>query len=273
MRYKDFNFSWVGWRGERVPVEKRFVFEAYFIVRWILLCAVLALAACAGTETISTEPVATMTPAIPPSTPSSADVRAIESTTTSSTTTGADDYRIGPQDLLELQVFAVDALNRTVRVNSRGFISLPLIGLVQAAGLTSEQLETSLAEKLAEKYLQNPQVSVFIKEYTSQRVTVEGAVKKPGIYPLRGRTSLLQTLAAAEGLTTVADPNGVRVFRTDPKTGNRATLEFDLEKIRAGEARDPTVQNDDIVQVGESQGKSVAKELIEFILPFRVLTY
>jgi polysaccharide export outer membrane protein len=160
-----------------------------------------------------------------------------------------------------------------VRVNSRGFISLPLIGLVQAAGLTSEQLETSLAEKLAEKYLQNPQVSVFIKEYTSQRVTVEGAVKKPGIYPLRGRTSLLQTLAAAEGLTTVADPNGVRVFRTDPKTGNRATLEFDLEKIRAGEARDPTVQNDDIVQVGESQGKSVAKELIEFILPFRVLTY
>lgn len=236
-----------------------------------MLCAVLALVACASTETTSAESVAAVTPTTPASTPSSADAGAIA--LAPSLATGSDDYRIGPQDLLELQVFAVEALNRTVRVNSRGFVSLPLIGLVQAAGLTSEQLEASLAEKLAEKYLQNPQVSVFIKEYTSQRVTVEGAVKKPGIYPLRGRTSLLQTLATAEGLTTVADPNGVKVFRTDPRTGNRATLEFDLEKIRAGEARDPAVQNDDIVQVGESRGKSVAKELIEFILPFRVLTY
>jgi len=236
-----------------------------------MLCAVLALVACSSTEMTSAEAVAAVTPTTPASTPSSAGAGAIA--LASSIATGSDDYRIGPQDLLELQVFAVEALNRTVRVNSRGFVSLPLIGLVQAAGLTSEQLEASLADRLAEKYLQNPQVSVFIKEYTSQRVTVEGAVKKPGIYPLRGRTSLLQTLATAEGLTTVADPNGVRVFRTDPRTGNRATLEFDLEKIRAGEARDPAVQNDDIVQVGESRGKSVAKELIEFILPFRVLTY
>ncbi len=111
-----------------------------------------------------------------------------------------EDYRIGSQDLLELQVFGIDALNRTVRVNSRGFISLPLVGLVQAAGLTSEELEEALAAKLAQDYLQNPQVSVFIKEFTSQRVTVEGAVKKPGVYPLKGRTSLLQTLATAERL-------------------------------------------------------------------------
>lgn len=182
-----------------------------------------------------------------------------------------EDYRIGSQDLLELQVFGVADLNRTVRVNSRGFISLPLIGMVQAAGLTSEQLETSLAKKLAKNYLQNPQVSLFIKEYTSQRVTVEGAVKKPGVYPLKGRTTLLQALATAEGLTSVADANGVKVFRTDPQTGNRTTLVFDLEKIRLGELRDPDVRNDDIVQVGESTGKSVAKQLIEFVLPFGLL--
>lgn len=184
----------------------------------------------------------------------------------------AEDYRIGPQDLLELQVFGVEALNRTVRVNSRGYISLPLVGLVPAAGLTSEQLEESLAAKLAQDYLQNPQVSVFIKEFISQRVTVEGEVKKPGVYPLKGRLTLLQVLATAEGLTTIADPNAVKVFRTDQLTGNRATLEFDLEKIRAGEIQNPVVQNDDIVQVGVSRGKSIAKELIEFILPFRALT-
>lgn len=184
----------------------------------------------------------------------------------------ADDYRIGAQDLLEIQVFGVTDINRTVRVNSRGLISVPLIGLVQAAGLTSEQLETALAERFSKDFLQNPQVSVFIKEYTSQRVTVEGAVKKPGIYPLKGRTTLLQVLATAEGLTSVADASGIKVFRADPQTGNRKTLVFDLEKVRLGELRDPDVRNDDIVQIGESQGKSVAKEIIEFILPFRYLS-
>ncbi|MFZ1324634.1 MAG: polysaccharide biosynthesis/export family protein [Candidatus Contendobacter sp.] len=183
----------------------------------------------------------------------------------------AEDYRIGPQDLLELQVFSVEALNRTVRVNSRGYVSLPLVGLVQAAGLTSEQLEESLSEKLSKEYLQNPQVSVFIKEFISQRVTVEGEVKKPGVYPLKGRLTLLQVLATAEGLTTVADPEAVKVFRTDQASGKRETLQFDLEKIRIGQVQDPAVRNDDIVQVGKSRGKAVAKELIEFILPFRVL--
>ena len=226
-------------------------------MRGALLWSALAVVACASGGTGSTEPVVTEAVG------AAGSAAGVE--------TGTEDYRIGAQDLLELQVLGVEALNRTVRVNSRGFVSLPLIGLVQAAGLTSEQLETAIAAKLAKNYLQNPQVSVFIREYTSQRVTVEGAVQKPGVYPLRGQTSLLQTLATAEGLTSVADPNSVKIFRADPKTGKRAMLEFDLEKIQTGEARDPKVQNDDIVQVGKSQGKSIAKDLIEFILPFGLL--
>ncbi len=231
----------------------------------LLFALLIGLVACAGNR----PPPADASPTLANPTPSPATVNASPPTPVGAPS--VEDYRIGPQDLLELQVFGIDALNRTVRVNSRGSISLPLVGLVPAAGLTSEQLEEALAAKLAKDYLQNPQVSVFIKEFTSQRVTVEGAVKKPGVYPLKGRTSLLQTLATAEGLTSVADTT-VRVFRTDAITGNRSTLEFDLEQIRAGETPDPLVRNDDIIQVRESQGKAVAKELIEFILPFRLLS-
>lgn len=185
---------------------------------------------------------------------------------------GPDEYRIGPQDLLEIQVFGVDELNRTVRVNTGGYISLPLVGLIMAGGLTSEQLEQRLSSQLAKDYLQDPHVSVFIKEYTSQRVTVEGAVKKPGVYPIKGHTTLLQTLAAAEGLVSVADPSDVKVFTTDPD-GSRKAITYDLDQIRLGKAVDPIVRGDDIIQVGESTTKAVAKDIIEFILPFGRLYY
>lgn len=194
------------------------------ILGLILAIASIFLNACASPQTSPTE-----------NSPTSGSVSSTSSGTVASVATqyapSAEDYRIGAQDLLELQVFGVPDLNRTVRVNSRGFISLPLIGMVQASGLTSEQLEFSLAEKLSKTYLQNPQVSVFIKEYTSQRVTIEGAVKKPGVYPLKGRTTLLQTLAVAEGLTSVADANDIKIFRSDSQKGNRTTLTFDLEKF------------------------------------------
>lgn len=230
-----------------------------FLMSWVVL-TVLLVAACASPRSPSTDGVEAV----------HAPLASGEPAPPAGLDGGTQDYRIGPQDLLELQVFGIEALNRTVRVNSRGLISLPLIGVVQAAGLTSEELEAALAEKLAQDYLQDPQVSVFIKEFTSQRVTVDGAVKNPGIYPLKGQTSLLQALVTAQGLTSVADPSSVKIFRVGPN-GMRDVQEFDLEKIRSGEVRDPEVRNDDIVQVGESTGKAVAKELIEFILPFRFL--
>ena len=82
-------------------------------------------------------------------------------------------------------MFGVDQLSRTVRVNSLGLISLPLIGTIALGGLTAHEAEMAISSRLAATYLQDPQVSLFIKEYTTQRVTVEGAVNKPGIYPLR----------------------------------------------------------------------------------------
>ncbi|MEG2942513.1 MAG: polysaccharide biosynthesis/export family protein, partial [Thermomonas sp.] len=109
--------------------------------------------------------------------------------------TGASDYRIGAHDLLAISVFGVEELNKEVRVNSNGQVSLPLIGGVMAGGKTISELEADLGKKYADGFLQNPQVTVFVKEFTSQRITLEGAFNKPGIYPITGKTTLLQGIA------------------------------------------------------------------------------
>ena len=126
------------------------------------------------------------------------------------------DYRIGPNDLLEIDVYGVAELKRTVRVNSTGLVSLPLIGSIALAGLTAQQAEAAIAARYAEKYLQDPQVSVFIKEFTSQRVTIEGAVARPGIYPLTGQITLLRAMALAGGRGELANLENVMVYRTGP---------------------------------------------------------
>ena len=109
------------------------------------------------------------------------------------------DYRIGPNDLMDVEVFGVPDLKRTIRVNSSGQISLALVGSVAVAGLSAQAAEALIAQKYTEKYLQNPQVSLFIREFTSQRITLEGAVAKPGIYPITGQVTLLRALALAGG--------------------------------------------------------------------------
>ncbi len=90
------------------------------------------------------------------------------------------EYKIGPKDLLEISVFGQDELNKTVRVSEDGKITFPLLGEVEVEGLTKVELEKKLSRLLEEKYLHNPQVTIFIKEYQSKRVSVLGAVKNPG---------------------------------------------------------------------------------------------
>ncbi len=110
------------------------------------------------------------------------------------------DYKIGPQDLLEISVFEVEKLNKTVRVSSQGNVNLPLIGILRVKGLTPEELEKELRSLLAEKYLQDPHVSVLIKEYRNQRISVMGAVKNPGVFDVTGAKTILDMLAIAGGL-------------------------------------------------------------------------
>jgi len=112
----------------------------------------------------------------------------------------AEDYRIGPQDLLEISVFEAPELNRAVRVSASGEISLPLLGAVQAAGLTPKALEFVLQELLRRSYMKDPHVTVFMKEMQSHPVSVFGAVKKPGVFQIDGPKSLVEILSMAEGL-------------------------------------------------------------------------
>lgn len=110
------------------------------------------------------------------------------------------DYKIGPEDLLEISVFEEEKLNKTVRVSSQGNINLPLLGILRVKGLTANELEKEIRDLLAEKYLQDPNVNVFIKEYRSQRISVIGAVEKPGVFEVTGQKTILDILAMAGGL-------------------------------------------------------------------------
>jgi polysaccharide export outer membrane protein len=169
------------------------------------------------------------------------------------------EYRVGPQDLIEVSVYGLPELARTVRVNAEGKISLPLIGQVEATGLTAQGLERSIANKLSEKYLQNPQVTIFIKEFTTLRFTVEGAVNKPGVFPIVGQMTLLRALAVAGGQGPLSDMSEIIVFRVTP-AGESVSLKFDATKIRTGEIADPLIQSDDLVVVNRSKARAAFKD-------------
>ena len=177
---------------------------------------------------------------------------------------GATDYRIGAQDLLEISIFGVQELNKEVRVNSNGQISLPLIGGVMAGGKTIPEFEAELAKKYSEGFLQNPQVSVFVKEFTSQRITLEGALAKPGIYPITGRITLLQAIALAGGVdNNTADLGGIVLMRQI--NGRRAAAVYDLREVRKGNIEDPLLYGDDIIVVEQSGSKTAFRRVIESI--------
>ena len=187
-----------------------------------------------------------------------------DSTSASGAYKGATDYRIGAQDLLAISVFGVQELNKEVRVNSNGQISLPLIGGVMAGGRTIPELEDDLAKKYSTGYLQNPQVSVFVKEFTSQRITLEGAFNKPGIYPITGRTTLLQGVAIGGGLNDqLADPGGIVVMRN--VGGKRMAAVYDLRQVRRGTVENPELYGDDIIVVEQSGSKTMFRRIIESI--------
>jgi len=139
------------------------------------------------------------------------------------------EYKIGPQDLLEISVFGLDEMNKTVRVSEDGDITLPLVGAVVVEGLTKSEVEQKLARLLKEKYLQDPQVTVFIVEYQSKRVSIIGAVKEPGRYELVGRQTLLHMIAQAGGMTKETGDE-IIVVRTE-EDGTSKSLRISIDDL------------------------------------------
>src|SRR6516162_1470508 len=130
------------------------------------------------------------------------------------------EYRIGKDDLVEVAVFEIPDLAATNRVTASGVISMPLLGPVEVIGHTPQEVERSVEESLKQKYINDPHVTVFVREYASQPVSVIGAVKMPGIYQIKGQKSLYDMLAMAQGLDNNAG-NSIQVIRA--KTASDAT--------------------------------------------------
>ena len=180
------------------------------------------------------------------------------------TTVGKSGYVVGALDVLEISVFKVPELSKSVQVADTGTINLPLLGEVQASGKTASEIEKDLTRQLGAKYLKSPQVTVYVKEHNSQRVTIEGALRKPGVYPIKGTMSLLQLVATAEGVDKDIYSKDVTVFRT--ADGNRTSQVYDIDAIREGKAADPPLRQGDLVVVDTSAAKSAFQNTLK-ILP------
>jgi polysaccharide export outer membrane protein len=170
-------------------------------------------------------------------------------------------YKIAPMDKLSIKVFKMDDLSGDYDVDLAGNISLPLIGQIEAANLTTAQLDDQLTQKLGSKYLEHPDVSVAIKSSTAHVVTVDGAVKEGGAFSVGGPISLIQAIAMAKGTSEDANARRVAVFRTIG--GQRQAAAFDLTAIRRGQAGDPQIYPGDIIVVDGSSVKAAQKQFFQ----------
>lgn len=169
-------------------------------------------------------------------------------------------YKIAPMDLLSIRVFKMPDLTGEYQVDLTGQVSLPLIGEVAAADLTTAELDTLLTRKFGEKYLENPDVSVGVKESAGRSLTVDGAVARSGAYPVPGPLTLMQAVALAGGASDDANLRRVAVFRTID--GKRQAAAFDLVDIRRGEEPDPRVYAGDIIVVDGSSVKETQRKIL-----------
>lgn len=173
---------------------------------------------------------------------------------------GRSKYVIGPFDRLGIKVFRIPDLEQTVVVDGAGEVRLPLVGTLVAEGKTPEQLANSIESGLRAHFVRDPEATVSIIEATSRKVTVEGEVKKPGLYPVIGTMTLLQSIATAEGTTEFSKLNDVVVFRTVGE--NRMAALYSIDLIRRGTYPDPTIFPGDTVVVGDSPARRRFKDIL-----------
>lgn len=168
---------------------------------------------------------------------------------------------LSANDVLEVNVYNTDSLNRVVQVDSLGLISLPLIGVQTAAGKSVRQLEQELERAYGASYLQSPDITVFLKESASQRVTIDGEVAKAGLYPVAASTTLLDAIALAGGLRDIADQTKVYVFRD--VGGTKLVANYNVQHIRSGRLANPRIYGGDVIMVFTSKSRVAMNNLKE----------
>src|SRR5262245_19094577 len=155
-------------------------------------------------------------------------------------------YRIGPQDILRIDVWKENEISRSVPVRPDGKISLPLLNDVQAAGLTAMELRTVITEGL-QKFINSPQVTVTVTEINSRRVYVTGEVNKLGAYPLLPNMTALQALTSAGGFTQFSNTKKIYVLRNE--SGKQVKHPFNYKAVLDGKQDDIPLQPGDTIVV------------------------
>jgi polysaccharide export outer membrane protein len=170
-------------------------------------------------------------------------------------------YLIGPFDKLKIDVFGIDDLDREVQIDASGRLSFPLIGVIEASGLTPGELSNEIEQKLKGRFVRNPQVTVNLEETVSQVITVDGQVTRPGLYPVVGRMTLVRAVATAGGTSEFAKLSDVIIFRT--VNGEQLAGLYNLKEIRRGNYSDPEVFANDVVVVGDSQARRIFRDVLQ----------
>lgn len=184
------------------------------------------------------------------------------------------DHRVGPSDLIGITVYRAEEVSGDFRVDELGNIMMPLIGQVPVRGMTLAEVSTEIGRRLGERHYVNPDVSVALKETPNRTITVDGAVSQPGVYPVLGRTTLMQAVAMARGASSSANLRRVYVFRQ--VEGQRMAAGFDLQAIRSMQMEDPVLYPSDIVIVDGSDTRAIWRDVlstIPILALFRPLIY
>ncbi len=169
-------------------------------------------------------------------------------------------YLIGAFDKLKIDVFGIDDLQKEVQIDASGRLSFPLIGVVEASGRTPGELAELIELRLQGRFVRDPQVIVNLVETVSQLITVDGQVKRPGLYPVIGRLTLMRAVATAGGAAEFAKLSDVILFRT--VEGQKLVGLYNLKGIRRGNYEDPEVFANDVIVVGDSQARRIFKDII-----------
>lgn len=218
----------------------------------LAVAASVSLAACGGGDRPIGEDSATMV----------AELTSLPAPGAQDYSAGRQDDQVRPLDQLSIAVFGVPELARTVRVGNGGFFDFPLIGAVQANGRTLAEIGYEIETRLRGTYVRDPDVTLEFGERSGQVITVGGEVARPGQFPIRQRTTLMEAIAMGGGRGQFARMSEVLIFRE--VNGQRYIGVYDMTAIQRGNYPDPQVYAHDIIMVGDSPNRRAMADVIQY---------